>query len=64
MEYTEHGLKISLEELKNMLERAENYANYCGFERTIYINGSERPRINQYCLGSDPPIDHIYDQLI
>ena len=60
MEYTEHGLKINLDELKRILEYAENRADHGNMERTIYIKGSERPRITQYSSYSGAPIDHTY----
>lgn len=49
MKYTEHGLRVTLEELRMILERAENGARYDSMEHCLYITGGERPRIIQYC---------------
>lgn len=49
MKYTENGLKISLEELRKMLEYAENRVKYDSMESCIYIKGGEKPKITQYC---------------
>lgn len=59
MKYTEHGLKISLEELRHILEYAENRAEYDSMEHCIYIKGGEKPKITQYCCYAEcNPIDH------
>lgn len=61
MEYTKYGLKIPLDELRKMLEYAENRAKYDSVENCIYISGGERPRIKQYCQYAEcNPIDHTY----
>lgn len=59
MRYTEYGLQITLEELRNMLEYAENRAKYGNMESSIYIKGGARPSILQYCYYVDcNPINH------
>ena len=59
MKYTEHGLKITLDELRKLLEFAENRAEYGNMEGCIYIEGGKEPRIKQYCSYADcSPIDH------
>lgn len=61
MRYTEYGLKITLEELREMLERAENEVKYRNMESCIYIKGGERPEIKQYCCYAEcNPINHTY----
>lgn len=61
MKYTEYGLKITLEELRELLEKAENAAEYRNMEQCIYITGGERPEIKQYCCYADcNPINHTY----
>ncbi len=61
MKYTEQGLKITLEELRSMLERVENEAKYGSMESCIYISGGERPEIKQYCCYSEcNPINYTY----
>mgnify|MGYP005763160915 FL=1 len=61
MEYTKHGLKISLEELENLLDRARNEAEYDNMESCIYIQGGEKPTITQYCCYAEcTPINHTY----
>ena len=61
MKYTEYGLMITLEELRKMLEYAENQAQYHNMESSIYIKGGERPKITQYCCYAEcNPIDHTY----
>lgn len=61
MRYTEHGLCIPLEELRQMLEHAENQTKYGNMEHCIYIQGGERPTIKQYCLYAEcSPINHTY----
>lgn len=61
MKYTEYGLKITLEELRGMLERAENEAKYGNMESCIYIKGGERPEIKQYCCYAEcNPINYTY----
>lgn len=49
MKYTEYGLQIGLDELRKMLEYAENRAKYGNMESCIYIKGGEKPTITQYC---------------
>ncbi len=59
MKYTEHGLQITLEELRRLLEYAENRAQHDSMESCIYIKGGDRPRIIQYCGYAEcSPIDH------
>lgn len=53
MRYTENGLKITLEELRRLLERAENEAQYNNMENCIYIKGGEKPEIKQYCCYAE-----------
>lgn len=61
MRYTEHGLCIPLNELRRLLEYAENRARYDSMESCIYIKGGERPTITQYCCYAEcSPIDHTY----
>ncbi len=61
MKYTEYGLKITLEELRGMLERAENEAKHGNMESCIYIKGGERLEIKQYCCYAEcNPINHTY----
>ncbi|MGX8711621.1 MAG: hypothetical protein ACQGTM_15420 [bacterium] len=62
MRYTEYGLQIGLDELRKLLEYAENRAQYDSMERSIYIKGGDRPKIMQYCSYSEcNPIDHTYN---
>ena len=62
MKYTEYGLQISLEELRKMLEYAENRAQYSNMERCIYIKGGDRPQITQYCCYAECNlINHTYN---
>lgn len=59
VKYTEHGLCITLDELRRMLEYAENRAKYDSMESCIYIKGGERPTIIQYCCYAEcNPIYH------
>ncbi len=61
MEYTEHGLRITLDELRRILERAENRAQYDSMESCVYVKGGDRPHIIQYCGYAEcNPIDHTY----
>lgn len=61
MNYTEYGLRISLEELCRMVEYAENRYKHGNMENCIYIKGGERPKITQYCSYADcSPINHTY----
>ena len=46
MRYTENGLQINLEELRRMLEYAENRAQYGNMERCIYIKGGENRKLH------------------
>lgn len=61
MKYTELGLHITLEELRQLLEYAENRAEHGNMESGIYIKGGEKPKITQYCCYAEClPIDHTY----
>ena len=61
MEYTDHGLRVSLDELRRILEYAENRARYDSMESCIYISPGDRPRVIQYCCYAEcNPIDHTY----
>lgn len=61
MKYTEYGLRITLDELRRMLEYAENQVKHDSMESCIYIKGGERPTIKQYCCYSEcSPINHTY----
>lgn len=61
MKYTRDGLSITLEELRVMLERAENEAQYHNMSSSLLITKGERPRVVQYCCYADCfPIDHTY----
>lgn len=61
MKYTEYGLCITLDELRRMLEYAENEAKHHSMESCIYIKGGDRPTIKQYCCYAEcNPIDHTY----
>ena len=41
MQYTENGLCITLEELRHILEYAENRAKYNSMESCVYIKGAK-----------------------
>lgn len=59
MKYTEYGLQITLEELRKLLECAENRAQHDNMESCIYIKGGDRPTITQYCCYAEcSSIDH------
>ena len=59
MQYTENGLCITLEELRHILEYAENRAKYDSMESCVYIKGGDRPKIMQYCCYAEcNPINH------
>lgn len=61
MKYTEYGLKITLVELRMLLEYAENRNKYGNMESRIYIEGGEKPKIIQYSNYAEcNPIDHTY----
>lgn len=61
MKYTEYGLQITLEEMRKMLERAENEVKHGNMESCIYIKGGEKPTIKQYCCYAEcNPINHTY----
>ncbi len=61
MKYTELGLHITLEELRQLLEYAEKRAKFGNMESSIYIKGGEKPKITQYCCYAEcNPIDHTY----
>ncbi|MCU7380824.1 hypothetical protein OBO34_21145 [Clostridiales Family XIII bacterium ASD5510] len=49
MEYTEYGLKISLEELEDLVKRAKCDRDHRNMEDCVYITGGEKPQIKQYC---------------
>ena len=62
MKYTEYGLKITLEELRQLLERAENEAQFHNMENCLYIKGGDRPEIKQYCCYAEcNAINHTYN---
>lgn len=59
MIYTEYGLCIGLDELKALVERVENESKYHNMESCIYIKGSEKPQIKQYCRYAEcAPINY------
>ncbi len=61
MKYTKYGLQITLDELRRLLEYAENRVRYSDMESCIYIKGGECPTIKQYCIYAEcNPIDHTY----
>lgn len=61
MRYTEHGLQIQLDELRRIVEYAENRVKYDNMEPCVYISPGDRPRIIQYCYYAEcNPIDHTY----
>ena len=61
MTYTNHGLRISLEELETLLEYAKNEAKYHNMESCIYIQGGKKPKIIQYCCYREcNPTNHTY----
>lgn len=61
MKYTERGLQITLDELRRILEYAENRAKYDSMEPCVYVKPGDRPRIIQYCYYAEcNPIDHTY----
>ena len=53
MKYTEYGLKITIDELERLLQRAKDEAQYNNMESCIYIKGSEKPTIKQYCCYAE-----------
>ncbi len=53
MTYTENGLCISLDELKQLVERVENENKYHNMEACIYIKGGKYPEIKQYCCYAE-----------
>jgi hypothetical protein len=62
MKYTEYGLEIPLDELRKMLERAENESQFHNMEPYIYIKGGDKPKITQYCWYHEcNPINHTYN---
>lgn len=62
MKYTEYGLMIPLDELRRLLERAENEAQFHNMENCIYIKGGEKPEIKQYCQYAEcNAINHTYN---
>lgn len=61
MVYTEYGLCITLEEMKELVTRIENEYKYHNMEPRIYIKGGEKPQIIQYCCYADCfPTNHTY----
>ena len=63
MEYNRIGLKIILEELEALLERAKNASKYDSMENVVYIKVQSdcKPRIIQYCNYAEcGSIDHTY----
>ena len=59
MRYTDHGLQIPLDELRHILEYAENRVKYDNMEPCVYISPGDRPRILQYCYYAEcSPINH------
>lgn len=61
MQYTEYGLKITLDELEGILEYARNQAEYHNMEECIYIKGGNKPGITQYCCYAEcNPVNHTY----
>ncbi|MCI9507948.1 MAG: hypothetical protein HFF62_15535 [Oscillospiraceae bacterium] len=61
MKYTERGLQITLDELRRIVEYADNRVKYDNMEPCIYIRPGTRPRIIQYCYYTEcSPIDHTY----
>lgn len=59
MRYTEYGLQITLKELRELLEHAENRAEHGNMEKAIYIKGGDKPQITQYCSYAEcNPINH------
>ena len=61
MEYTDHGLRIPLDELRRLLQLAENRVQYDNMESCIYVTAEKRPRIVQYCCYAEcSPIDYTY----
>ena len=50
---------ITLEELRKMLECAENQAEHHNMQHSLYIKGGEHPKITQYCCYAEcNPINH------
>lgn len=61
MKYTGYGLQIPLDELRRILEYAENRVKHDNMEPCVYISPGHRPRIIQYCHYAEcNPIDHTY----
>lgn len=62
MRYTEYGLRITLDELEEILAHAKNQAEYHKKESCIYIKGGNKPKITQYsCYAECNPTDHTYN---
>ena len=62
MIYTEYGLKLTIEDLKRLLERVKNAHEYENMEGCIYIKGGERPTITQYCSYAEcSPKNYTYN---
>lgn len=62
MRYTENGLQVPLDELRRLLEYAENRVRYDNMEPCVYISPGARPRILQYCCYAEcDSIDHTYE---
>lgn len=53
MVYTEYGLCIGLDELKELVKQVENENKYHNMESCIYIKGGEKPEIKQYCCYAE-----------
>lgn len=61
MKYTDRSLQITLDELRRIVEYAENRVKYDNMEPCVYIRSGDRPRIIQYCYYAEcSPIDHTY----
>ena len=59
MRYTERGLQVPLDELRRIVEYAENRVKYDNMEPCVYISPGDRPRIPQYCYYAEcSPINH------
>jgi len=62
MLYTEYGLKITLDELRTMLDYAETQVKHGYMEDCIYIKGGDTPKITQYCVYQEcNPINHTHN---
>lgn len=62
MKYTEYGLLISLDELKEILNEAKRQEKYNNKEGCIYIKGGEKPKIIQYSVYAEcNEYNHTYN---